>query len=160
MECQNGLGLTGIDAVPSDGLHITVRSVGDTTTVTSEQVDTLVSPARERLSEVKPFDLTVGPLSGSRSAIRLSVAPWDPVLDLQRILSRVPPSFRRNMRLGTYQTRRLGSGHTWASRINNTDRAAAIVIAAVGALRRPERVSVRVATVELVVLRNERSLGR
>ncbi|MFJ2838753.1 2'-5' RNA ligase family protein [Nocardia sp. NPDC087230] len=154
-ECQNGLGLTGIDAVPSDGLHITVRSVGDTTAVTSEQVDTLVSLARERLSEVKPFDLTIGPLSGSRSAIRFSVAPWDPLLDLQRILSACSDELspERTTRDAPDPSSRfrphLGIAY------NNTDRAAAEVIAAVAALRRPERVSVRVDTVELVVLRRD-----
>lgn len=155
VEHQRSLGLTGVDAVPSDGLHITVRSVGDTTAVLDEQVDVLVSLARERLSDVKPFDLTIGPLSGSRSAIRFSVAPWDPLLDLYRILSACsnelsPEHAPRDVPDSSSRFRpHLGIAY------NNTDRAAADVIAAVAALRGPERVSVRVDTVELVILRRD-----
>ncbi|MGW4632725.1 2'-5' RNA ligase family protein [Nocardia sp. NPDC004415] len=154
-ECQNSLGIAGIDPVPSDGLHLTISSVGDTTTVAGEQIEALVSTARERLSDVKPFDLTIGPLSGSRSAIRFSVAPWDPLLDLHRVLSAC------SNESSPEQAPRDVSG--WSARFrphlgiayNNTDRAAAEVIAAVAALRGPERVSVRVDTVDLVVLRRE-----
>ncbi|MGS2809919.1 2'-5' RNA ligase family protein [Nocardia sp. MW-W600-9] len=155
-ECQRGLALTGIDAVPPDGLHITLRSVGDTTAVTDEQVETLVSCASERLSEVKPFDLTIGPLSGSRSAIRFSVAPWDPLLDLHRALpvcsGEVSPDLTSR---GTRESPSRFRPHLGIA-YNNTDRAAADVIAAVAALRQtPERISVRVDTVELVVLRRK-----
>lgn len=154
-ECQNGLGMTGIDAVPSDGLHITISSVGDTAAVADEQIETLVSAAQERLSDVKPLDLTIGPLSGSRSAIRFSVAPWDPLLDLHRVLSvcssMVSPDQAPHPVPGSSSRFRPHLGIAY----NNTDRAAAEVIAAVAALRRPERVSVRVDTVELVVLRRD-----
>lgn len=154
-KCQNSLGIAGIDSVPSDGLHLTISSVGDTTAITDEQIEALVSVARERLSEVKPFDLTIGPLSGSRSAIRFSVAPWDPLLDLHRVLSACsnvssPDHAPRDVSGSSARFRpHLGIAY------NNTDRAAAEVIAAVAAQRRPERVSVRVDTVELVVLRRE-----
>ncbi|WP_342801252.1 2'-5' RNA ligase family protein [Nocardia sp. No.11] len=154
-KCQNSLDIAGIDSVPSDGLHLTISSVGDTTAITDEQIEDLVSVARERLSEVKPFDLTIGPLSGSRSAIRFSVAPWDPLLDLHRVLSACsndssPDRAPRDVPASSARFRpHLGIAY------NNTDRAAAEVIAAVAALRRPERVSVRVDTVELVVLRRE-----
>ncbi|APE34011.1 hypothetical protein BOX37_08540 [Nocardia mangyaensis] len=154
-ERRRGLGLTGLDAVPPDGLHITIRGVGDTTAVPDEHVDALVSSARERLSDVKPFDLTIGPLAGSRSAIRFSVAPWDPLLDVHRVLSacsgEVSPDPAARDVPGSPSRFRPHLGIAY----NNTDRAAAAVIAAVAAQRTPERISVRVDTVELVVLRRE-----
>lgn len=86
-ECQQTLAIGGVDPVPLDALHITMMGIGSTDDVAKGQIDGLISDAREHLSEVKPFDLTVGPLSGSCSAIRFSVAPWDPLLDLHQLLS-------------------------------------------------------------------------
>ncbi|MFD4461475.1 2'-5' RNA ligase family protein [Nocardia sp. NPDC058480] len=153
-ECQGALAVGGVDPVPLDALHITMMRVGDMTVVSDEQIDRLVSLARESLSEVKPFDLTVGPLSGSRSAIRFSVAPWDPLLDLHQVLSTctaeaLPTSTVASAPSSSRFRPHLGIAY------NNTDRAAAEVIDAVAALRAARSASVRVNQAELVVLRRD-----
>ncbi len=149
-DCQQALMVGGVDPVPLDALHITVLGVGSTETVTEDEVGALISCAREELSEVKPFDLSVGPLSGSRSAIRFSVAPWDPLLDLHRLLATCTADTLQStaMDVGRFRPH-LGIAY------NNTDRPAAEVLDAVAALRGHQRVGVRVNEVELVVLRRE-----
>lgn len=153
-ECQNALTQDELDNVPLDALHLTLAGIGSTTTVTDEQIDNLVSLARSRLTDVKPFDLTIGPLSGSRSAVRFSVSPWDPLLDLHRILrastSESMPSLSAPTGSGGSRFRpHLGIAY------NNTGRAAAELIEAVAALRDTGPATVRVNHVELVVLRRD-----
>ncbi|MFD3464223.1 2'-5' RNA ligase family protein [Nocardia fluminea] len=151
-ECQQALAIGGIDPVPLDALHITMMGIGSTDDVAEGQIDGLISVAREHLSDVKPFDLTVGPLSGSRSAIRFSVAPWDPLLDLHQLLSTCTGEVLRSVASAPSAARfrpHLGIAY------NNIDRTAVEVVDAVGELRGAERVNVRVNQVELVVLRRE-----
>ncbi|MFD3507684.1 2'-5' RNA ligase family protein [Nocardia sp. NPDC058666] len=150
-DCQKALAIGGVDPVPLDALHLTMMGVGDTNVVSDQQIDELVSFARESLSEVKPFDLTVGPLSGSRSAIRFSVAPWDPLLDLHQILSVCTAQALPNSSAPNSSRFRPHLGIAY----NNTDRAAAEVIDAVAAVRTARSVTVRVNQVELVVLRRD-----
>jgi 2'-5' RNA ligase len=149
--CQGALAVGGVDPVPLDALHITVMGVGDTTVVADAQIDELVSLAHESLSDVKPFDLTVGPLSGSRSAIRFSVAPWDPLLELHQVLSTCTAAALPSASVPNASRFRPHLGIAY----NNTDRAAAEVIDAVAALRAARSASVRVNQVELVVLRRD-----
>ncbi|MFE1595228.1 2'-5' RNA ligase family protein [Nocardia sp. NPDC058705] len=153
-ECQDALGADGVDPVPLDALHVTLMGIGSTKDVVSDEIDRLISAARERLSDVMPFVLAVGPLSGSRSAVRFSVAPWDPLLDLHRLLSTCTSESLSNptefVRAKSARFRpHLGIAY------NNTDRKAAEVIDAVSRLRGIHRVNVRVSHVELVVLRRE-----
>ncbi|MEV0543393.1 2'-5' RNA ligase family protein [Nocardia salmonicida] len=151
-ECQQALAIGGIDPVPLDALHITMLGIGSTDDVAEGQIDGLISVARERLSDVKPFDLTVGPLSGSRSAIRFSVAPWDPLLDLHQLLSTCTGEVLRSVVSASSAARfrpHLGIAY------NNIDRTAVEVVDAVAELRGAERVNVRVNQVEMVVLRRE-----
>ncbi|MFE6920754.1 2'-5' RNA ligase family protein [Nocardia sp. NPDC057663] len=153
-ECQNALTQDELDNVPLDALHITIAGIGSTTTVADEQIDNLVSLARARLAEVKPFDLTIGPLTGSRSAVRFSVSPWDPLLDLHQILSMCTSESIQGLSasagpLGARFRPHLGIAY------NNTDRAADELIEAVAALRDTGPAKVRVNHVELVVLRRD-----
>ncbi|WP_322763227.1 2'-5' RNA ligase family protein [Frankia sp. Cr2] len=47
-------------------------------------LDTLTNnETRQQLSGVQAFVLTVGPLAGSSGAVRFSVVPWEPVIDLR-----------------------------------------------------------------------------
>ncbi|WP_446221627.1 2'-5' RNA ligase family protein [Nocardia sp. IBHARD005] len=153
-DCQKALAIGGIDPVPLDALHITMMGIGATTVVSSEQIDRLVSLAGKCLSDAKPFDLSVGPLSGSRSAIRFSVAPWDQLLDLHQVLSTCTAAVLPNSSAGAVSGPSRFRPHLGIA-YNNTDRAAVHVIAAVTALRGARCVSVRVKQVELVVLRRD-----
>lgn len=153
-DCQGALAVGGVDPVPLDALHITMAGVGDTAVVSDQQIDELVSLARECLSDVKPFDLIVGPLSGSRSAIRFSVAPWDQLLDLHQVLSICTATALPNSSAASAPNSSRFRPHLGIA-YNNTDRAAAEVIDAVAALRTARSASVRVNQVELVVLRRD-----
>lgn len=140
--CQRRLGIDGIDPVPLDGLHITVLGIGDAARVTDADVASRVARAREELRTFEAFDVIVGPLTGSGSAIRLSVVPWDRLLALHAVL----------IGRGTGPTRfrpHLGIAY------NNTERSAGPVIDAVRLIREIGPVSVRVKQVELVVVRRE-----
>ncbi|MFI5499110.1 2'-5' RNA ligase family protein [Nocardia asteroides] len=151
---QRKLAHPALDPVPLDGLHITLTGIGSTTTVTDAQIDNLIPRAQERLSDLHPFDLTLGPLTGSRSAVRLSVSPWDPLLELHELLvtstSESVPSFAH-----TAASRRDRFRPHLGIAYNNTDRPAADLIEAVAALRSTDPVTVRVDRVDLVVLRRE-----
>ncbi|MFD3705168.1 2'-5' RNA ligase family protein [Nocardia sp. NPDC058658] len=152
-ECQDALGADGVDLVPLDALHITLMGIGSTDDVVSGEIDGLISAARERLSDVKPFVLAVGPLSGSRSAIRFSVAPWDPLFDLHQLLSMCTSELLSNLSESAQAKSARFRPHLGIA-YNNTDRAAAEVIDTVSRLR-ARSVNVRVRRVELVVLRRE-----
>ncbi|GAD81845.1 2'-5' RNA ligase family protein [Nocardia asteroides] len=151
---QHKLTHPALDPVPLDALHLTLTGIGSTTTVTDTQIDNLIPLAQDRLADLRPFDLTCGPLTGSRSAVRLSVSPWDPLLELHQLLVTATaesiPSFAPTAATRCNRFRpHLGIAY------NNTDRPAAELIETVAALRNTDPVTVHVARVELVVLRRE-----
>lgn len=86
-QCQHHLDLPGIDLVPLDALHLTIGRAGFTDEIKVSTVRHLVEIARSSCAELTAFDLSVGPLTGSRGALRFSVAPWSPLLNLHRALS-------------------------------------------------------------------------
>ncbi|MEV0773386.1 2'-5' RNA ligase family protein [Nocardia salmonicida] len=148
-ECQQALAIGGVDPVPLDALHITMIGVGSTDDVAEKHIDGLISVAREHLSDVRPFDLTVGPLSGSRSAIRFSVAPWDPLLELHQLLSTCTGEVLRSVASAARIRPHLESLTTTLTVLLFE------VVDAVAELRGAGRVNVRVNQVDLVVLRRE-----
>jgi 2'-5' RNA ligase len=82
-QVQSGLAEhSGLDLVASDALHLTVSRVGWESDVPLGQLPRLAAAARARCADLKSLELEVGPLAGSRGAIRLSVAPWDDLLRL------------------------------------------------------------------------------
>lgn len=149
--CQKSLADDGLDAVPLDGLHLTLLSVGRTQDVSAEQLAAIADAARARLSTFAPFDLDVGPLAGSRSALRFSVTPWDRLLELHHLLREATSTHRPSSRLAETAELRphLGIGY-----INRPQNAAAL-IGDIAALRDLPPVTVRVSKVELVELRRD-----
>ncbi|MCP2316656.1 2'-5' RNA ligase [Nocardia amikacinitolerans] len=149
--CQAALVDDGIDPVPTDGLHLTVLGFGKTSEVSDDQLSEVVAAARETLSDQAAFDLEIGPLTGSRSAIRFSVAPWDPLLNLHgRLRDAVATTRPANMPPQTTEFRpHLGIGYV------NRQQCAAPLISSVAALRGLPPVTARVDRVSLVELRRE-----
>ncbi|MGY2036644.1 2'-5' RNA ligase family protein [Nocardia gipuzkoensis] len=149
--CQKSLSDDGIDPVPLDALHMTLLSVGKVGDVSGEQLAGIVDAARARLAGVEPFDVEVGPLTGSRSALRFSVTPWDSLLKLHRTLREATATHRPTSRLAETTELRphLGIGY-----INRPQNAAAL-IADVAALRDLPPVTVQVSKVDLVELRRD-----
>lgn len=85
-QCQEHLASNSIDPVPPTGLHITLLGLGDTDSISADDLRALTELTREKLTPITPFELSIGPITGSRSAMRLSVTPWDRILDLHRLL--------------------------------------------------------------------------
>jgi 2'-5' RNA ligase len=149
--CQKVLADDGIDPVPLDALHMTLLNVGKVGDISSEQLAGIAAAAHSRLADIAPFDVEVGPLTGSRSALRFSVTPWDNLLDLHRALREATATHRPTSRLAeTIEFRpHLGIGY-----INRSQTAAAL-IGDVSALRDLPPVTVRVNKVDLVELRRD-----
>ncbi|MET8871277.1 2'-5' RNA ligase family protein [Nocardia sp. NPDC004604] len=150
-ECQRRLGADGLDHVSLDGLHLTVLSIGDTDQVSDCTLTRLIDLARRRLAGVKSFDLSIGPLSGSRSAIRFSVTPWDPLLDLHRLLRECTVAARPNMQLAETSEFRPHLGIAYI----NKQQMANSLVDSVRQLRDLAPVPVRVDNVHLVELRRD-----
>jgi 2'-5' RNA ligase len=76
---QASLDLPGLDAVPMEGLHLTVQGVGFTDEVTDEDLTAIVAAARVRCATLPPFQLALGPVDPDPEAVALLVCPWAPV---------------------------------------------------------------------------------
>jgi len=85
-ECQSTLNLPYLDPVPLDRLHLTVQRLAFEDEIATSQVDATARRARQLLSGVESFELNIGPLAGSRGAVRFSVSPWAPIENLRRAL--------------------------------------------------------------------------
>lgn len=84
--CQDALlGLDAFDLIPPDGFHLTLGRIALQRDTTTEQLNEVA--ARVEAALPRAFDLTALPLTGSRGAIRYSVAPWTPLIDLHQRLT-------------------------------------------------------------------------
>ena len=93
-QCQNDLKFPYLDAVPLNGLHLTLPKIGWSDEVTDDEVRRITERARELCLELKEFRLSVGPLSGSPGAVRFSVAPWRPLQSLSERLRKAIEAVR------------------------------------------------------------------
>ncbi|MFD7898967.1 2'-5' RNA ligase family protein [Streptomyces sp. NPDC059743] len=146
--CQQALADLDMDEVPPDGLHITMNKIASCADVKPAAVDALVQLADGTLGD--GFEIRAEPMAGSTGAIRFSVTPWTPLVELHAALHRaglragVPggkPSSRFRPHLGILY--------------NNRARAASPVIDAVAPLRGRPSVTLSIARVDLVELRRE-----
>jgi 2'-5' RNA ligase len=81
-QCQAQLDVQAFDLVPRDSLHVTLGQVGFTDEIDKATALAVANEAGPRCAELPPFHLTIGPLAGSRGALRFTVAPWTPLLTL------------------------------------------------------------------------------
>lgn len=84
LECQRTLSHLRFDAVGRANLHLTLGRIGDASTVSQAALRNLGAEARDVVPA--SFDLAAIPLTASTGAIRYSVAPWDPILELHAAL--------------------------------------------------------------------------
>lgn len=149
--CRKELARAGIDPVPLDGLHLTLLGIGKSDAVPDDELSTITAAARSRLRAVPPFCLGIGPLTGSRSALRFSVTPWDDLLALHGVLREATTSVRPSTEIAeTSQFRpHVGIGYL------NTPQQAAPLIEEVAPLRHLPPVTVSVTEVRLVQLRRD-----
>ncbi|WP_280395904.1 2'-5' RNA ligase family protein [Nocardia brasiliensis] len=150
-ECQQALAHDGLDPVPLDALHLTLLNIGRTSDVTEQELERVIDGGRAAAAAVKPFRLSVGPLTGSRSALRFSVTPWDQLLDLHYRLRSATANNRPPSRLAETAEFRphLGVGYL------NRQQDARQLIRDIEALRELPPVTVRIGEVHLVELRRD-----
>ncbi|WP_188826808.1 2'-5' RNA ligase family protein [Nocardia camponoti] len=86
--CQVALEEFDLRPVPTGCLHMTLLRVGPPDVVSNSMLERIITNAAEELGSTYQFQLDVGPLTGSAGAIRFSVTPWSPVLDLVEQLRR------------------------------------------------------------------------
>ncbi|MGW0249927.1 2'-5' RNA ligase family protein [Nocardia goodfellowii] len=148
-QCQARLAEEGFDPVPLDGLHMTLLNIGRVGEVSERELGGIADAGRRAAAAVQPFRLRVGPLTGSQSALRFSVTPWDQLLDLHRRLRSGTAEHRPSSGLAETSDFRphLGIGYL------NRDQGAGQLISDVGALRSLPAATVRVRELHLVELR-------
>ncbi|WP_018547795.1 2'-5' RNA ligase family protein [Streptomyces sp. LaPpAH-108] len=146
--CQRHLAPLGLDPVPADGLHITLTRVGPAGALPPGLLDDVITAALPLLPTA--FRLRAVPLAGSRGAVRLTVAPWLPVLALHAALGEAMTS----RDLTPQKPTALFRPHLSLA-YNNRPRLAAPVIESVTALRDLPPVDLHVREVQLVELRRE-----
>ncbi|MFB7084834.1 2'-5' RNA ligase family protein [Streptomyces sp. NPDC056296] len=146
--CQQYLAPLGLDPVPDDRLHVTLTRFASAATLPLSRLDDVISAAAPLLPAA--FRLRAVPLAGSRGAVRLTVAPWGPVLALHAALS----GSMALLGLAPRKPTELFRPHLSLA-YNNRPRPAVPVVEAVTALRDLPSVDLRVQDVQLVELRRE-----
>lgn len=144
--CQGALEHLNMDPVPADGLHVTMLRIGATELVTRPQLQRLIALAEQL--PVSGFRIAAHPLAGSRGAVRFSLTPWRPLVDLHAALSTLgaQAGVPGGKPTSTFRPH-LGVAY------NNAERAAAPVIGVVSQLRALPPVALDVSSVDLVKLR-------
>lgn len=147
--CQEEIAHDGLDPAPLDALHLTLLNVGRTDDVGEQDITRIVESGRTAVAAVEPFLLDVGPLTGSQSALRFSVTPWDQLLDLHRRLRSATAEHRPSGSLAETIEFRPHLGIGYINRQQETHQ----LVKDVSALRDLPPVTVRIAQVHLVELR-------
>jgi 2'-5' RNA ligase len=147
-QCQSELQPLGFDHVEEDGLHLTLGRVCRVSETTPSHVHRLISAARKAVPPAFTFQAL--PLTASRGAIRYSVAPWNPVIELHKALSSAGAEVELPLRRPTSSLRpHVGIAYC------NRRMSAELVRRAVRPLRDLDAVDVPVQQVALVELRRE-----
>ncbi|GAA3834480.1 hypothetical protein GCM10022403_079130 [Streptomyces coacervatus] len=147
-QCQKELRHLAFDDIEPDGLHLTLGRIGRIDEIDFGYLDRLAAKAHERRPE--RFTLRAVPLTASRGAIRYSVAPWAPVIQLHAALSVAGAESGIPPRKPTSVLRpHLGIAYC------NRPMSAEIVRDAIRPLRKLDAVDAPVRRVRLVELRRE-----
>lgn len=89
--CQSYLPDDGLDPTPGPWIHLTLKRAGYQDELRAAEIEPLVAGVADRVSQIPRFRIQLIPLAGSPGAVRLSVAPWQPLMDLVQALD-VEPS--------------------------------------------------------------------
>lgn len=92
--CQVQLEHPGLDVVPLDTLHVTIGRLGFTDELLRREADAIADVAKPLCERVAPISLTIGPLAGSKGAIRFSLSPWSELTQLHRQLAAATRTIR------------------------------------------------------------------
>lgn len=80
---QRELAVPGLDPVPLEWLHLTMQGVGFTDEVAADDIDAILQAATVRLSQLAPFDLTLGPVDPDAEGVGFLITPWDRVTEVR-----------------------------------------------------------------------------
>ncbi|MEU4347113.1 2'-5' RNA ligase family protein [Streptomyces sp. NPDC023838] len=147
-QCQRALAHLDFDNIDADGLHLTLGRIGLVDDVTDDQLDQLTRDAQRKISG--SFTLQAIPLTASRGAIRYSVAPWTPIVELHQTLNAIGAANGLPPHKPT-TVLRPHIGLAYANRTLPADR----VRTALRPLRELKPVDIPVHQVDLVELRRE-----
>ncbi|MFJ2342381.1 2'-5' RNA ligase family protein [Streptomyces antimycoticus] len=148
LRCQKELDPLSLDMVPADGLHITLARIGTRDAVPHERLEALTRAAARELPDA--FALRVMPLAGSQGAVRFSVGPWTPLVQLHAALAKAG----RTEELAPRKPTTVFRPHLSLA-YNNRRRSAGPVVDIVASLRTLPPVDIEVTDVQLVELRRE-----
>jgi len=81
--CQERLHISYLDHVPPPDIHMTIERVGFEDEVSPDVLAEIKDNVTLECSQIRPFDLSIGPLGGSSGALRFSVTPWRPLFHLK-----------------------------------------------------------------------------
>lgn len=70
-------GLPDLEMVPSQWLHLTTQGVAFTDEIGQDDVTAIISQARDRIKDIPPLRVTLGPARVTPEAVLLDVAPAD-----------------------------------------------------------------------------------
>lgn len=149
-QCQRALAPLGFDLVPIDSLHVTISRISDAARLAPSEVDALAQAAHRRCRELDPFTVRAVPMSGSRGAIRYTVAPWQALRDLHATLV----ASCRERGIEGFRPTSSFRPHIGIAYCNRSTEAAAAQ-RAVADLRLSRSVEIPIAGVSLVELRRE-----
>lgn len=146
VQCQEALSPLGLDPVPLEWLHVTLARVGAPGAVSAADLRRLTEKARTALPDA--FALQAVPLAGSRGAVRLTLSPWEPLVQSHAAVVTANTAVGLPVKKPTARFRpHLSLAY------NNRRRPAAPVIETVTSLRSLPPVALSVAEVQLVELR-------
>jgi 2'-5' RNA ligase len=91
-KCQEVMRSPQFDLTPLSDLHLTLGRISFDDTITFQELAIIEAAARSACSRISSFRLDVGPLTGSETALRLSVSPWGPINSLRFTLDAITAS--------------------------------------------------------------------
>lgn len=147
-DCQSQLEFLGLDMVETNWLHLSLVRLGWSDESSLASALDVADKAAKRCAEVAPFGLEVGPLAGSAGAVRFSVSPWKPLIQLREHLAAANAAAATLLAESTFLPH-ISIGYS------NRSRLAAPVVRAVAELRAKPTISLDITDVALVEVRRE-----
>lgn len=146
--CQDKIRNLNFDFIGADGLHLTLGRIGTVEDVSPEHLDSLLAAVTAKPTD--RFRLQAVPMTASRGAVRYSIAPWTPVLDLHAKLSSAGAECQLPFRKPTAVLRpHIGIAYC------NRRTEARVVRDAIRPLREMDSINVPVDHLQLVEMRRE-----
>ncbi|WP_345945079.1 2'-5' RNA ligase family protein [Streptomyces albus subsp. chlorinus] len=147
-QCQDEIRNLHFDPIDAGGLHLTLGRIGTIEDVSLGELNALLAAVAEMSTD--RFRLQAVPMTASRGAVRYSIAPWTPVLDLHARLSAAGARCRLPLRKPT-SVLRPHIGIAYCNRAAD----ARMVRETIRPLRGMDCVSVPVDHLHLVEMRRE-----